>query len=203
MPQVREIPRLQTCERDKQLVAGLQRGEPNAPAALYDRFSPLVNRMVWRLLGADLDHHDLVNDVFVQALRSVSRIREAEQLSSWMLSITGHVVRNEMRRRAIRRRLRVQRNERVDGPAQMGNPEARVRLARVYEILDRMPAGQRIAFISRHVEERSLRETAELCGCSLATVKRWLAKAERRFAELVAEEPLLADMLAGSRWEMS
>jgi RNA polymerase sigma-70 factor (ECF subfamily) len=47
-----------------------------------------------------------------------------------------------------------------------------------------------------------LTEVADMCGISLATVKRRLAKAQKRFIEFAQSEPELAEWIdRGVRWK--
>ena len=62
-------------------------------------------------------------------------------------------------------------------------------IRRVYEVLERFDVTSRLAFVLRRVEGYELTETAEACGCSLATIKRKLARAEERFEALAKAEP--------------
>ena len=50
-------------------------------------------------------------------------------------------------------------------------------LAAVYRVLDRLPVNQRLAWTLRYVEGEQLERVAELCNCSLATVKRRIKSA--------------------------
>jgi RNA polymerase sigma-70 factor (ECF subfamily) len=47
-----------------------------------------------------------------------------------------------------------------------------------------MPAAERVAFCLRYVDGKQLAEVAELCDCSLATIKRRLQKAEAKLEPL-------------------
>jgi RNA polymerase sigma-70 factor (ECF subfamily) len=59
-------------------------------------------------------------------------------------------------------------------------PEERHLIVEVYRALDEVPASQRVAWTLRHVEGESLDRVAFLCGCSLATAKRWIASAHSK-----------------------
>ena len=79
--------------------------------------------------------------------------------------------------------------------------ETREVLQLTFEVLDRMPADERIAFSLRFVEQMELTEVAEICGTSLPTAKRRIAKAERRFVTLAKTRPPLRAWLSqSSRW---
>ena len=72
------------------------------------------------------------------------------------------------------------------------DPEARVLLAQVYALLQTLPTDERIAWTLRYVERHRLESVAELAGCSLATAKRRIARAqaflEEHFVSPFAEE---------------
>ena len=80
--------------------------------------------------------------------------------------------------------------------------EARETLPPVYQILDRVPADERIAFALRHIDGMELSEVAGACAVSLATIKRRIERADQRFLKLAKHHPLLAAWVEGStRWQ--
>jgi RNA polymerase sigma-70 factor (ECF subfamily) len=68
------------------------------------------------------------------------------------------------------------------------SPRQRALLAEVYRVLDQLPIEERFAWTLRLVEGQSLPEVAQICGCSLATVKRRVASAQRAISEALADE---------------
>jgi RNA polymerase sigma-70 factor (ECF subfamily) len=70
-----------------------------------------------------------------------------------------------------------------------------------YRVLDTLPDDERMAFSLRFISEMQLTEVAAACRVSLATVKRRLARAEKRFVEAAKDHPALRERLAhGGRW---
>lgn len=170
---------------DAELLKKLQERAVGAHTMLHARFGNEVNRLVWRLLGADTDHNDLVQDIFEKLMRTTHQVREPDALVGWVRTVTVNAVRSELRKRKVRRlflRSEMDRPEPVrDG---VGNAEGREILKKMYRVLDAMPADDRIAFVLRYVEGLSVPEVAEQCGCSLATTKRRIARAHERLAVL-------------------
>jgi RNA polymerase sigma-70 factor (ECF subfamily) len=180
---------------DAQLAKLLRSGSREAAAALYDRFSAQVNRWVWRLLGADQEHNDIVQQVFVHILRAGPRLREADKLHGWVHAITVNTVHGELRRRQVRRFFL-----RDSLPAQLHGDfvrevEMRDLLVRAKSVIEKLSPGERIVFVLHYVERHSAPEIAELCGYSLSTAKRRLASATRRFEAIVAASPELSRVL--------
>jgi len=182
-----------------ELVAALGAGKPAAVAILFDRYAPRVQRILARVLGADSELADLLHEVFLRALESVGRIDEPGRIEAWLAGIAVHAAREAIRRRTRQRWLsRLGLGERHAPPADASGGEA---LAATYAVLEKMPADERIAFALRFVDGMELTQVAEACAVSLATIKRRLAKAERRFVALARRQPALEPWLAGGgRW---
>jgi RNA polymerase sigma-70 factor, ECF subfamily len=174
---------------DEELYERIQAGDEAAAALLYDRFARDVNRLIWRMLGADPDLDDLVSDTFLKVLESVHTVRSPDRLRSWVLSVAVNTVRSEFRKRAFRRRVLFRPVDPEAVAAAAEDPEARELLRQVFTLLEQLSADHRLAFSLRHIDGRTLPEVAELCGCSLATIKRRLARAEKRFSRLAQRYP--------------
>lgn len=168
-------------------------------AAMHDRFAKDVNRLVWRLMGADADHDDLVQQVFFRVLTSMHRLRDPERLEGWVRAITVNTVRGELRSRTVRRLLWLRAPETPRHGDLSQDVEARDLVQRSMEVLDKLPAKERVVFSLYHLEELSLPEVAELCGYSLMTAKRRLASARRRVEALVRAKPELLTLLEQGR----
>jgi len=187
---------------DAALLDGLRSGHPGAPAAFYDRYADYVHAMLMRILGCDPEIGDLLQEVFLQALKSVGSVRDANRLKPWVGSVAVHVARGAIRKRSRRRWLQFRQPESLPvREAPVADEETREVLQLTFEVLERMPADERIAFSLRFVEQMELAEVADICGVSLATAKRRIAKAERRFVALAETRPPLRGWLdQSSRW---
>ncbi len=186
---------------DEELLDLVLSGHSEAAAHVYDRFAPVVNRVVWKLLGADPEHNDLVHDIFMKVwtLMAQGRVKQPDRLNSWVVGVAVNTVHKEIRRRSMRRRFL--REEPIPVPrVSTDHHEARDLLNGVYDILERIPPDERLAFSLRYLEQRRLTEVAQLCRCSLATVKRRLARAEKRFALLARPCPAIVELLHGRNW---
>jgi RNA polymerase sigma-70 factor (ECF subfamily) len=172
------------------LVEGIVAGRPSAVAQLYDRYAPVVRGMLARMLGGSRDLDDLAQETFLTVVRRCASLRDPTALRSFVASVAMRTARNELRRRALRRFVGLQ-----DAPAAASvgprDHEVAEQVRRVYGVLDRLDAGARLAFVARHVEGYELAEAAAICGCSLATFKRRLARADRRFQAMARTDPVL------------
>jgi len=181
-------------DADIELVEGMLYGDPAAASAFYHRYGARISRWVWRLLGADEDHDDMVNQVFVNIMSSIGGLRNVGSLGSWVDSVVFRRVRKELRRRKLKRLL-VPSTPRIEASVDAAHPNKEVAIMRFYEVLERMPIDDQMVFVLRYLEERPLAEVASAGGYSLATAKRRLEKARRKFAQLASRDPILVTLL--------
>jgi len=180
---------------DAELALRLRSDPTRATVDLYARFSPEVNRLVWRLLGADPDHNDIVQQVFCKVIQHGRKLREPARLGAWVQSITVNTVYEELRRRDVRRLFQRDSGTVEFHPDLVRDVEVRDLLLRAKRVIERLPAKERLVFMLHFVEGRPLGEVAELCGFSLATAKRRLNAANRRFETLIAKNTDLLSLL--------
>ncbi|HTU61494.1 MAG TPA: sigma-70 family RNA polymerase sigma factor, partial [Polyangiales bacterium] len=123
---------------------------------------------------------DLVQDVFVEVLRGLKRLREPAAFKGWLAQITVRMATRRLRQRNLRRMLHLPElpPEYASLAAATATPDQRALVAQVYRVLDRMPAKTRVIWILRNVLDEPLHAVAELAECSQSTVQRRLLDAQ-------------------------
>jgi len=190
--------RLPFFESDAAIVAALRARQAAGGAALYDRYHHYVRRMLMRVLGPDADLADLVQDVFVAAIDSIDSLEEPDALRGWLAGICVNAARVEIRRKTRRRwfpLFSAQDLPEVEAPA--ATPELDEAVRTTYRVLKKLSAEERIAFALRFVDGMELVEVADACGVSLATAKRRLARARKKFLTIAGTYPELSEWVAG------
>lgn len=173
-----EVPRANLD--DASIARILLDGDHRAPRVAWQRFAPMVHRMLKRAFGPEQEVDDLVQEVFLTLFRRVHTLREPQALQAFVISITAYVIRYELRRRKALRWLRF--GDPPDVPAADTDLDSREAVVRLYRILDRQDSVDRTVFVLRHLEGLELVEVSRALGISLATTKRRLARAWRRIA---------------------
>lgn len=180
-----QVVRPEEAARTQALLDGVARGDGDAISAFFTRYEAMVNRLVWRMLGADAAHDDVVNVAFEAMVRRVRDVRSPGALDAWVRAVTVNAARMELRRRRWRRLFTRQlEDDEVLAHPDLSVPDEaeRERLRWLYRALDGLSADDRNMLVLRHLEGLELTEVAEALGCSLATLKRRLARAEARLA---------------------
>jgi RNA polymerase sigma-70 factor, ECF subfamily len=185
-----------TDATDERLLAGLRRREGWATAALVERHGQHVRRVLIRVLGDDPEHADLLQDVFTRAWAGIDQVASPASLKAWLTRIAVFTARGAIRRRR-RRRWLLFFAEVPEQAAAWAGPELQDAAGAVYKVFARMPVDERIPYALRVLDGMDLEATAAACGMSLATVRRRLARAERRFFKLAREYEALAPWLEG------
>jgi RNA polymerase sigma-70 factor (ECF subfamily) len=179
---------------EAELVARLCEQDPAAAQTLYVQYAGLLKRILTQVLGGTRDVDDLVQDTLIVVIERVHALRKVQSFRSFVIGVALHLAKNEIRRRTVRRFIGI--DELSDVPLLEPHDASNAEVARhLYRALDKLDTSGRIAFVLRHVQGCDLAETAEVCGCSLATVKRKLSRAEAKFSVLVDADPVLREFL--------
>lgn len=148
--------------------------------ALFREHAPYLARIAARLLGNRAEVDDLVQDVFIVAMRGISSLRDPRAARGWLATIAVRRARRALRRRRLRAFLHLEPE--LDLRFTGLGPETQAVLQQVYAHLERLPTNQRLAWSLRYLEGEPLEDVAALCECSLATAKRRIAAATRALA---------------------
>lgn len=193
--QLLSLPQKQADE--SALIAGLCRRDAASAQALYVQYSSLVRRILIQVLGSERDVDDLVQDTLIVVINRAPALRKVQSFRSFVIGVAIHLAKNEIRRRTVRRFVGL--DDATEVPLVDPHDAAAAEIARhLYRALDKMELSSRTAFVLRFVHGCELAEVAAACDCSVATIKRKLARAEMRFSKLVEGDEVLREALHDS-----
>lgn len=177
LAQVREVG---VQRSDAELAMRAKTGDSWAEEAIFRRHARTLLKTAGRLLRDPDEAEDVVQESFVIALSEIDGLRRPEALLGWLKQITVRQVHRRFRRQKLLRLLGIgpaaAEAEQVPGGGL--SPELRGELALLERVVDQLSAEDRAAWILRSVEGEALADVARLCGCSLATAKRRIARTE-------------------------
>lgn len=176
-------------------------GDRQAADWLCRRHAAYVTRILARILGSDPELVDHAQEVLLRCVDELATLRDPRAFRAWAAALAVTRAKGVLRKRARWRWLFGERVEvdLVDERDSAGNEAMHA----VYEILGKLGVEERTLFALRYLEGMELTEVAEASGLSLATVKRRLADAHKRFGLFAAAQPSLAFWITGSRFDCS
>lgn len=156
---------------------------------VFRQYALYVAAIAYRILGTRDELEDAVQDVFLTAHRTLATLRKPEAINSWLATVTVRVCQHRLRLRRLRRWLLLDSTSRPhDPPDQGASPETRAALNDIFRALESVPPAARVAWSLRVLQGERLERVAELTGCSLAAVKRRVAKAQAVLDRVIADE---------------
>jgi RNA polymerase sigma-70 factor (ECF subfamily) len=166
------------AEDDAALVRALRAGDRQAFRRLYHRHSRYVAGTVFRLLGHDQELDDIVQETFLDGHRHLDQLLHPERVRAWLCSIAVRHVQHRLKRRGKQRQAARQAADQLASERAADRRDQELATA-LYAALDELAPEARTPWILHHVLQHTLPEVAELCGVSLATVKRRIARAQQ------------------------
>lgn len=154
---------------DEELMAAYVAGDQQALATLYQRYTPLLLRIIRMQVGNHADGWDVLQQTFVQLHRARLDFRPDARLRPYLTTICSNLCKELYRKRGRRRE-----DEAVESPVSGGQEsshEQKVLAADLRAALDKLPEGQREVIRMHWLADMSFPEIAEATGLGLSAVK--------------------------------
>ena len=174
------------------LVQAARQGDRYAFGQLFERYQRAVYATVYRRLGNDADAQETCQEVFIQAVRKISQLKDPACFGGWLLTIASRMSIN----RAVRSKPlafvepgKVEANC-VDHETPLSKILDQERRDQVHLGLDRLTDLDRDTLVAFYFNGRSLIEMSDEFESPVGTIKRRLHVARKRLAnELATLEP--------------
>ena len=173
---------------DDEICRALVAGHAWGADAVYDRIGDLVEAVIYRLLGADAERDDLVQQAIERVISTIVSGRYARgcSLRSWATLLAQHVAVDALRARARERRL-FDRNKSHQAlelvAANTATPERLAETRRRVDLLQNALASvsrdRSEAVVLHDVLGHDLAEIARLKGVSVAAAQSRLVRGRR------------------------
>lgn len=175
------------------LIARAVAGDRTALGELVAAHQQRIARLVQRLLGWPADVDDVVQDVFIDAIRNLKRFDGRSSLATWLVRIAINRCRSHQRRRRLRQglQLRLGFMRRLNAAAaEIATPDsanspteaatARETVERVHEAIRQLNSCDREIIVLRYLEEVPIEEIAQTLGLSRGAADVRLSRARTR-----------------------
>jgi RNA polymerase sigma-70 factor, ECF subfamily len=176
---------------DAALAQALIERRHDAAALAWQRFRPVVQATLKRLLGPSEDIADLTQDVFFRFFDKVAELRSLDSLRPFVIGIAFRRAREEIRRRHVRRTLRPMVESHFGDRPVHWDPAERQTAARLWTAIEQLGDDGHI-YALRVIEGQELAEIAEAVNLSVSTVRRRLSRVTKRMERLAqSDHPVL------------
>jgi RNA polymerase sigma-70 factor (ECF subfamily) len=183
--QIVTIPEVSNPTEDHGLVRAAREGDRAAFGLLYDRYARMVHGILLaRVPPREVD--DLVQEVFLAALRQLHALRDSARFGAWLATITRNRA-NDYYRKAVPEETRTEpvlENE----SSERGNDHAQEHEAAIIlELIRGLPETYREPLILRLVEGMTGPEIAERTGLTHGSVRVNLCRGMQLLREKLGE----------------
>jgi RNA polymerase sigma-70 factor (ECF subfamily) len=178
---------LHAPEDDTNLVARMQRRDPQALAELYDRYGRVTFSLILRVVRDTGIAEDLVQETFLRVWNRVSGFdAQKGSIGPWLLAVARNRAIDYLRSAGGRERRALEYEE-TDQPALYCDMEKDILTADKARIVKsavaRLAPHQRQVIELAYFEGLSQTEMAERMGQPLGTVKTWVRSALKNLRE--------------------
>ena len=167
-------------------LAGVQRRDPDALAALFDRYFDRLYAVVYRLLGNRDAAEDALQDVFLKIHRGAPTLDPARDPGPWLVTIAANVVRDRWRsgaHRLARASRSIEEQPAIGELLTRGthDPERdlvlRERAALVQSAITKLKPDYREVLVLREYEGLSYDQIASITGVNETAVRKRFSRA--------------------------
>jgi len=173
---------------DPGIVEQARRGDMRAHEVIFNTFRTPVYSLLARMTGSTATADDLMQDTFIEVIRSIDRFRGDASLATWIRKIAVSKCLMHMRS-AWHNRATLFRDLGENHPATQPRISSEVPALQVHMDLERALARlsdvSRVVVILHDIEGYTHREIATLMGKSVSFSKSQLARAHQRLRRAI------------------
>ena len=180
---------LASLEQPKEaLLARCVAGDEAAWSSLYARYARTIAQFLRRLGVAPDALDDAVQEVFLQAFRSLDKFRGDAAIKTWLYRLAVTQARRSRERARFAQRIQQLLSLELRAEPDLREPQPGCAERLLHAALAGLTALEREAFVLYELEGQSGAELAQIFGCPEATVYRRLHDARKKFQAFVARE---------------
>lgn len=183
---------------DEELVAMTKEGDPSAFDILVIRYSPRLYGLIYHMTSHHEDTHDLMQDVFAKAFRSIRGFQGKSSFYTWIHSIAVNMSLNFLKKRKRRyqislddKDLRVDHNEEFLRATAGSDPRREINLLelqrKLNEAMMKLSDHHRAVVTMFDIQGMPHGEIAKILNVSEGTVRSRLFYAHRQLQNFLEE----------------
>lgn len=176
-------------EMDRQDIAASLRGDGTAYARLVQRYEPAVTRQMWRYSRDAWVVRELMQQVFVEAFRSLPGYRPQAPFLHWLRRIASRVGYRywKVQRRERERVIPLEEWHERAAAVAVERQEPSEAAEHLFTFLERLPPKDRMVLTLMYFEGCDVQSVAERMGWSRTLVKVRAYRARQRLRTMLEE----------------
>lgn len=199
---------------DAAVVAQVLAGDRDAFRVLVERHSRSIFRVIYRMTGNQQDAEELVQETFLRAYKSLERFELRSNFSTWLYRIAVNRTIDFLNARKTQM-LTKNTYQIVDNPdagdsAQIQLPASgpgpdRIALSaemknKIAGALGLLTPAERVAFIMRHMEGRSIEEISQTLNLKVSAAKNSVFRAVQKLRQQLEPYASPGSRTRSERW---
>ena len=205
-------------EDDVQLIHKILSGDGEAFNRLVRKYEKRIHTHVWQKIG-DFHHaEEITQDIFLQAYKKLSTLKDPHQFAGWLYAVTNRLCLDWMRKqKPAMQSLEDTPVRAIDNltyeryvSEQRESEATECRYETVEKLLAKLPESERTVMMLYYLSEMRAKEIGKSLGVSVNTIRSRLHRARKRLhadQELLIQEFLdsvqITDLeVCGSRWSL-
>ncbi len=190
-------------EDDVQLIHRILSGDDEAFNILVRKYEKSIHACVWQKIG-DFHHaEEITQDIFLQAYKKLSTLKDPNQFSGWLYAVANRLCIDWMRKQKpamqsledtpVRAIDNLTYERYVSEQQEVEATERRYEIAE--KLLAKLPESERTVMMLYYLSEMRAKEVGKSLGVSVNTIRSRLHRARKR---LHADQELLIQEFLGS-----
>jgi len=181
---VKYIERMNNAEPSR-LIAECIAGNEDAIEAFVRQYEQDVFRLALSIVNDATEAHEITQETFIAALKSLHAYQEKKSLRAWLYTIGLNLSRSHLRKRGLVERLRntLINIFQVDAQKQSSPEEVAIQNEKetlIWEALNKLAERYRMVVVLRYFHELSITEISEILSINEGTVHSRLHTARQR-----------------------
>lgn len=178
---------------DAELIAAVLQGDTDSFAPLVARYSPRVFATARRYARKESEVEDIAQEVWLRAYQRLSSFRGDAPFEHWLMRLTMRVCYDFLRQHQRNREVTLaeltedQENwlERFNLNPDEADSGAAAAKELIHQVLEQLSPAARLVITLLEIEERPVKEIAELTGWSVSLVKVRAFRARREMRKVL------------------
>ena len=191
---------VKTDSTDHQLIEQFRNGSPEAMEKIVERYEESIFNFGLRMCGQVQDAEDIMQETFLNALRSLHNFREETKLKNWLFRIAANACLRKRRKKKFELERELSHESLMPGagseakfdiPSLSPDPDSELLRAELRDVINdavsSLPPKYRMVFSLRDVEGFDTEETAQILGITSQAVKTRLHRARLFLRKKISE----------------